>query len=377
MSPTPNTPFKLSRRHVLLGLTASTILSACAETSDELITLQSTREKTDPLGILRFSANADATIWARHLDVSRLTNKPQILALSGGGEDGAFGAGALAGWSQTGSRPDFDIVTGVSTGALIAPMAFVGVEGDNALLHMFLDNGADDIMRFRWLSAATSDGIYDTTPLAELIALYTPDSFLEAVAAKHDAGGRMFVVTANLSTSDAVVWNMGAIAKAKQYDLFRTVIRASGALPGMFSPVKINFSADGLDFAETHVDGGVQMQVLATPPAAFAVQSDAARGGSAYVIVNNTLDPAPQVSSDTVLGISQQAMTAMVRSSAASSINTARLLAHDHGLNFAVTSVSPDSGVVYDPSDRFSSTYMAALYEHGFERATSGALWEA
>ncbi|PJI86284.1 patatin-like phospholipase [Yoonia maricola] len=365
----------LGRRRFLLGLTATSFVAACAEQSTEIVATRALSAMEDPLAGLRFQADADVDIWARHLDLSRLTAKPQMLALSGGGEDGAFGAGALCGWSQTGQRPDFDIVTGVSTGALIAPMAFLGADRDEALQHMFLDHDADDIMRFRGLAAVSSDGIYDTAPLADLIATYTPTPVMEAITRKHEAGGRMFVVTANLATSRAIVWDMGEIAKAGFYDLFRSVIRASGALPGLFSPVKIHFDHEGETMVETHVDGGIQMQFLATPPAAFEVSSNAAQGGAAYLLINNTLDPEPQKSAETALGISQQAMTAMVRSSAASSVNTARLLAHDHGLGFRVTSVSADSGIHYDPSDRFSSRYMAAMFAHGYDRAVSGALW--
>lgn len=361
----------------MFGLAAASALSACADLPAETDTLRSSGDGGDPLARLRFQADANPSIWAGHLNLPRLTNKPQMLALSGGGEDGAFGAGALTGWSQTGTRPDFDVVTGVSTGALIAPMAFLGADSDDALTHMFLDHDASDIMRFRWLTAVSGDGIYDTSPLADLIASYTPDAVLDEIAKKHDAGGRLFVVTSNLGTSDAVVWNMGEIAKAGLYNLFRSVTLASGALPGLFPPVKIRFIDAGEQVTETHVDGGVQMQVLATPPAAFAVKSDAARGGSAYVIVNNTLDPDPQDSAETVLGISQQAMTAMVRSSAASSVNTARLLARDHGLEFSVACVDAESGIVYDPSDRFSTEYMAAMYAHGHGRAVSGRLWQA
>ena len=365
----------LSRRRMLLGMASFGSMSACVGPLADLGKSPVSPILQEALAGFRFSAEAPATIWARHLNLPRLNQKPQMLALSGGGEDGAFGAGALAGWSATGTRPEFDIVTGVSTGALIAPMAFLGSAYDETLKHMFLDHDADDIMNFRWLSAAFADGIYDTEPLAQLIETYTPVPLLEAVARKHDAGGRLFVVTANLSTSDAAVWDMGAIAKAKKYDLFRSVIRASGALPGLFSPVKLSFLENGEIVTETHVDGGIQMQVLATPAAAFSVTSTVAQGGHAYIIVNNTLDPAAQRSASSVLGISQQAVTAMARTSAAASVNTARMLSDKLGLGFSYTCVTPDSGAVYDASDRFSADYMAALYAHGYNRAVSGALW--
>ncbi|MEP6020700.1 MAG: patatin-like phospholipase family protein [Paracoccaceae bacterium] len=359
----------------MIGLTASSVLSACSRSSSQEVTPHPLIPTHDPLASMRFQANADAAVWARHLDLSRLRDKPQMLALSGGGEDGAFGAGALSGWSETGDRPDFDIVTGVSTGALIAPMAFLGTDGDATLQRMFLDHDAEDIAQFRWLTAVSSDGIYDTAPLAGLIETYTPAPVLEAIARKHDTGARLFIVTSNLATSRAVVWDMGEMAKAGQYDLFRAVMRASGALPGLFPSVKIGFEDNGELFKETHVDGGVQMQFLATPPAAFNEISNVAQGGNAYLLVNNTLDPKPQASAETALGISQQAVTAMIRSSAASSVNAARLLAREYGLGFHMAAVSADSGIEFDASNRFSAEYMKAMFAHGYDRAISGSLW--
>ena len=122
-------------------------------------------------------------------------------------------------------------------------------------------------------------------------------------------------------------------------------------------------------------DSGVQMQFLATPTAAFNQISNAARGGNAYLLVNNTLDPKPQISADTALGISQQAITAMIRSSAASSVDAARLLAREYGLGFHLAAISADSGIEFDASNRFSAEYMTAMFAHGHDRAVSGSLW--
>lgn len=366
-----------SRRRFIAGTCALSVTSACSGLAEVHKDAPPSPLVTgDLLATLRFEADEGQQIWARHLDMARLRDKPKMLALSGGGEDGAFGAGALCGLTQRGTRPDFDVVTGVSTGALIAPMAFLGSSCDDALQHMFLDHDADDIMQFRWLAALTSDGLYDTDPLAQLIAYYTPVQTLEAIAQKHADGARLFIATANLATSKAIVWDMGAIAQAQEYDLFRAAIRASGALPVLFSPVRIWFEQDERVMSETHLDGGVQMQVLATPAAAFEVDARPARGGSVYLLINNTLDPAPQEIASGVLGISQQAMTAIIRSSAAASVDTARLLCEKNGLSFFVASVRADSGIVYDPSDRFSADYMAALFDHGNSRAVKGDLWD-
>lgn len=373
----PNPPALVSRRKVLMGLAAAPlVLSACAE---ETVTRQAVfaASNPDPLARYRLPANATGKEWLGHLSVPTLQRNPQTLALSSGAEDGAFGAGALCGWSSRGGRPDFDIVTGVSTGALIAPFAFLGQEHDETLSRIFVDHDASDIMRLSAIEMVRGGALYNTKPLADLIETYTPDSFLVALAKRHDAGGRLFIATSNLETSQAVIWNMGEIARSGQYDLFRAVLRASSALPGIFSPVSLRFSSGTELYQETHVDGGVHMQLLATPEAAFHAPRRSTGGGHLYLLINNTLDPAPKRASKTPLGISQQALTAMVRASASSSVNTARILAKHHDMGFSYTCVGPDAGAVYDPSDRFSSTYMKVLFQHGFRRAQKGRLWRS
>ncbi|MEP5153612.1 patatin-like phospholipase family protein [Planktotalea sp.] len=370
------TPAHLNRRTLLLGSGALS-LSACATPAQKtFLTLQDSID--DPLARFRLNANAPRARWLEHLHLPALTHAPRMLALSGGGEDGAFGAGALAGLSKMNERHVYDIVTGVSTGALIAPFAFLGAAYDDTLRQIFLDHDASDIMRFNPVNALLEGGLFETDRLAGLIKDFTPASVLSAVAARHDQGARLFMVTTNIETSQAMVWNMGEIAKSGNFALFRTVMRASGTLPGLFTPVDVAFSANGKTYREVHVDGGVHMQFLATPRAAFrAPTSQLMRGGHAYVLINNTLTPPPEQASTSALGISQQAMSAMIRASAINGVETARLLAKRHGLGFSVASVSPNSGIIYDPLDRFSHDYMEAMYHHGFERARKGQLWQA
>ena len=365
----------MSRRTMLTGLAASLSLSACASaTPTEHFLAQP--NAPDSLARFRLPSRASAAQWARHLDLAVLQGDPQLLALSGGAEDGAFGAGALCGWSQRGTRPRFDIVTGVSTGALIAPFAFLGAEYDATLSRMFNTLDASDIMRFNVATLFNNGALYDTTPLVDMIAAYTPPALIKQVAARHENGARLFVVTTNLETSQAIIWNMGEIALAGWNDLFRAVIRASSALPGMFPAVTLKIGRGSAAHEETHVDGGVQMQFLAAPDAAFDVPPRKHAGGHAYLVINNTLAPAPQTVSHSALGITQQALTAMVRASAANAVNAARLLAKRQRLGFSLTSVEPDPDVVYDPDDRFSTHYMQALFKQGHKRALADRLWE-
>ena len=68
-----------------------------------------------------------------------------LLAISGGGSNGAFGAGFLCGWTESGTRPDFKVVTAVSTGSLQAPLAFLGPDYDHILRAIFTTHGTEEI----------------------------------------------------------------------------------------------------------------------------------------------------------------------------------------------------------------------------------------
>ena len=367
----------IDRRSLLMGLGA-TALSAC---TSRVQTPLETRIETenDPLSRFRLFADDGPDEWLKHLhprqSSASSSDGPNVLALSGGGEDGAFGAGVLVGWSARGDRPDFDLVTGISTGALIAPFAFLGRDYDNVLTRVFTQSDASDIMRMRPFQAVFSDALFDTAPLAALIQENIPPSFLRAIGQKHKAGNSLLVVTSELDSARASVWDMGAIAAAGQYDLFRSIMRASAALPGLFPPVNLRYSADDKTYAETHVDGGVHMQFLAVPNFAFTTPDQKLKGGHIYVLINNTLNPGPEVVGRTALSISQQALTTTGRANALLQVNATQLFASERGLRFSVTSIDPNAGIVYDPSDRFSSTYMNALYRHGAKRAESGTLW--
>lgn len=364
----------LGRRQVLLGLSAAALTACTNEPMTEVTTLAVT--DVDPLAAFRIMADADPAAWFAHLNAPAGGQAPTVLAISAGGEDGAFGAGALTGWSATGNRPEFDLVTGISSGALIAPFAFVGPKYDGALKRIFTKHDADDIMRLRPMNAVFDGALYDTEPLADLIKDFTPVSFLKEVAARHAAGGRLLIVTSEVETARAYVWDMGAIAQAGEYDLFRQIMRASAALPGLFSPVDLHYKVSGKLYQETHIDGGVHMPFLAVPSFAFTISDQKLTGGHIYLLINNTLHPKPVTVSNSALGISQQALITMGRANALAAVNTTAHFASNSGIGLSVTSIDPDADIVYDASERFSSDYMNALFVHGAERARSGDLWE-
>jgi len=189
-----------------------------------------------------------------------------ILALSGGGADGAFGAGLLCGWTEHGDRPQFKLVTGISTGSLIAPFAFLGPEYDAKLKEVYTTISTKNIYRVRsLLKMLRSDSITDTWPLAELAAKSMDDDMLRAIAREHQKGRRLFVGTTNLDAQRLTIWDMGAIASVgtpEAYKLFRRILLASASIPVMFPPIYLEVEKAGNKFDEVHVDGGVVAEVI-------------------------------------------------------------------------------------------------------------------
>jgi hypothetical protein len=193
----------------------------------------------------------------------------ELLAVSGGGGDGAFGAGVLAGWSASGTRPVFNVVTGVSTGALTAPFAFLGSDWDKQLTAVYTQIRPSDVFETRFLSAALwNDALAYTNPLARLISRYADSSMLEAIAAEYRKGRLLFIGTTDIDAGRPVIWNMGEIAASRQpgaLDLFRKILLASAAIAAFFPPVLIDVEVNGRRYREMHVDGGTFTQLFLYP----------------------------------------------------------------------------------------------------------------
>lgn len=190
-----------------------------------------------------------------------LTDKAEFLAISGGGENGAFAAGVAAGWTRHGNRPNFEAVTGVSTGALAAPFVFLGPTYDDELRDIYLKANASDLYVDRGVLGVLGDGLKDTAPLAALIRQHVTDPFLDEIGVQSRLGRRLLVATTNLDAQRPVIWDLTAIAASKapgRRDLFVSVLLASAAIPGVFPPVRISVVGDdGRTYDELHVDGGV------------------------------------------------------------------------------------------------------------------------
>jgi hypothetical protein len=194
----------------------------------------------------------------------------RYLSLSGGGMNGAFGAGFLCGWTEQGSRPIFDFVTGISAGALLAPFAFLGANQDAALREIYTNLEPGDLFRRKgWMRILQDDSAFDTTPLRKLLEKYVTKEMLAEIARQHAAGRRLWIGTANLDARRPVIWDMGEIAASGRPDapeFFVRVMMASAAIPGAFPPAYFTVEAGGEIYDELHVDGGIGRQVFAYGP---------------------------------------------------------------------------------------------------------------
>ena len=331
----------------------------------------------------------DARVWADDPAIAlktsalapTITKQPTILALSGGGADGAFGAGFLSGWSARGSRPSFTIVTGASAGALIAPFAFLGSGYDDALRSVFASGEMENFLQFEGVSGLVGSGLFKTGPLRELIAKYVDENTLQAVAQQYRAGRKLFIVTTNLDAQRTAIWDMGRIASSgnpKALDLFRRVMEASASIPGIFSPVLIEVEAEGKAFSEMHVDGGVTANIMVVPEAILlankAILPQNVRP-KVYIIMNGKLDPYFEVVKPRTLQIAIRSFETSVR---ANTRNT--LLAvyeFSKRRNWQVSLAAIEDSVANQTKPGFDTAYMRGLFEYGYERGKSGQLWQA
>jgi predicted acylesterase/phospholipase RssA len=305
-----------------------------------------------------------------------------FLAISGGGDSGAFGAGLLNGWSAAGTRPEFRAVTGVSTGALIAPFAFLGPRYDGVLKAVYTQSSPDDIFRRRnLLRAFFGDALSDTTPLHHLVARYVDRPLLDAIAAEYAKGRLLLVGTTNLDTLEPVIWNMTAIAASKDPDaleLFRRILLASAAIPGMFPPVMIDVEVNGVHYQEMHADGGTVSQVFTYPPS-FRLAKKAANVGAErvrvlYIIRNARLDADWAKIQRRTLPIAGRAISSLLQNQGIGDLYRIYLTAKRDGLDYNLAYI-PQSFNAPRTKD-FDPAFMRPLYQLGYDMAVAGYPWE-
>ena len=304
-----------------------------------------------------------------------------FLAISGGGDNGAFGAGVLNGWSKAGTRPNFKLVTGVSTGALIAPFAFLGPAYDDQLKALYTSISLKDIATERWIfDVVFGDAIEDTKPLAELVKKAVTQQVLDAIGDEYGKGRILLIGTTNLDARRAVIWNVTEIAATRRPDalaLVHKILLASAAIPGTFPPVMIDVEQDGKRYQEMHVDGGTANQVFVYPAASdlakLSHENAASRPRTLYLIRNARLDPEWAQVDKRTLPIALRAITCLIQYQGIGDLYRIYSIARrDHvDFNLAYIPATFDTPHTKD----FDTAYMRSLYDVAYTMAAEGVEW--
>lgn len=336
-------------------------LAACASRPEEG---QSTRTLL-PIEAVDRSLAAQSNVVTSRDDVH------DVLAFSAGGPDGAFGAGIIAGWTASGKRPEFDVVTGVSTGALLSVLAFLGPEYDDLARELYTTQSNDTIFKSRGIGGVFGDSLYDNKPLKEQIEKYITPQVLQKIADEHLSGRRLYVATTNLDAGELVIWDMGRIAlggRSNPLQHFQKVLRASAAVPGFFQPVYIK-PQRGNQFRQAHVDGGVKEPVLYSD---FMSMTDA-KEKNLYLVINGTTQQYndSQPVKPNLASIAQKTIFELMREIQSDTIFRHYIRTKNSGVDFHVVAI-PDSFPISTKSLDFNPVRMRKLYKEGYQLGLSG-----
>ncbi len=307
------------------------------------------------------------------------------LSLSGGGDHGAFGAGFLKGWSASGKRPVFKVVTGISTGALIAPFALLGSEFDDTLEEVYTQVTADDIYRKQSiLGAYWRESLADNQPLRNMVEEYITDEIIDAIGVAHNNGQRLLIGTTNFDAQRAVIWSMGAVANSRHpdvYDMFRQIIVASAAIPILFPPSFIEVEAEGEIYDEMHVDGGTMGQMVffgSTIDWKSALRDASGElepvdNSVLYIIIDGEIDHHYDVVPRRLAPIANRTIKTMIKVSTLSSLYKMFLHAEINGYDFRYVSLpeayKPLEDTPYDPEE------MRRMFRIGHKMGSEGDSW--
>lgn len=378
----------LGRRSFVVGASA-TLLSACSFIPREPFTA---REQA----IAEIPGIPNARVWVdgseaefrdflRGTPVASPTGPAEsydILALSGGAYDGAFGAGVIGGWTATGTRPKFTFVTGVSAGALIAPLAFLGPDYDAQMREAFSVDAAQVLGDLGGIFSLLGTVELRHGMLVDLVDKFVDERLMASVAAEHARGRRLLILTTNLDAQRGVVWDMGAIAAGgPQYrQLFRDVLVASASIPGLFGPTYIEVRANGHFFREMHVDGGATSQVFVLPDVAFVRGrrvADPKNRPRIWIVMNNHITPQFEVVEAGLLPTVARSFSTLIKNDAKSVLLATLNYVGSDRFNLTSIDTGFDDWLAANPSIQpgFNSPYMAALYRYGYDKALSGHLW--
>jgi hypothetical protein len=306
-----------------------------------------------------------------------------VLAISGGAYDGAYGAGVIGGWTASGARPRFAIATGVSAGALIAPLAFLGPDYDDEIKEAFSGGVAEILGDLGGIFSLLGTSDLRRQHLVDLVDKFVDARLLRAIAHEHARGRRLYIVTTNLDAQRGVVWDMGAIASAgpDYRELFRDVLVASASIPAIFGPTYIEVEANGRRFREMHVDGGATTQVFVLPDVVLATGMGLSnpKGASTriWAVINNHITPQFEVVEAGLLPTISRSFSTLLKNDAKDTLLATAGFVGRERFNLTWIDVGFDEWLKANPgvSPGFNTTYMQFLYRYGYEKALSGRLW--
>jgi predicted acylesterase/phospholipase RssA len=350
-------------------------------------------------------ANKDIRQWGdgRNLRVIRLLSQDtaeleeqyggimhrehNYLVISGGGPRGAYGAGVLTAWTKLGTRPEFTVVTGVSTGALTAPFAFLGSKYDARLENVYTTLDTRQIINTRsFFAIIGGDSVVDSSPLKSLIEKLIDDEVIGDLAREFRRGRQLMVGTTNLDAGRPVVWNITRMAASDHPEagkLIRQVLLASASIPGAFPPVYIEVETpDGRKYDEMHVDGGASSQMFFYPARLnwkdVTDALDVKGTPTIYLIRNAFLDPTYKTTSPRLLPIADRTINSLIRTQGIGDFYRIATLADRDGLDFEITWIPEGTNELLgvEPTEEFDPKYMKALFEFGQQRTLEGDTWK-
>ena len=320
----------------------------------------------------QFAASGDEDVYTRDRN---------YLAISGGGPNGAFGAGLLKGWTESGTRPELWVVTGISTGALIAPFAFLGSDYDDELEGLYTTLSTSDLLKKRSLiKGLTSDALADTAPMRELLKKYVDAEMIAKIAVEYAKGRRLLIGTTNLDAKRPVIWNVGAIAAIgteESVQLIRDVMLASASIPGMFPPVRITVLVGEQEYDEIHVDGGVSSQVFLYPSQIDLRAGAAALGVTAdqtlYIIRNSILEPRWAEVKPKLGGVTRASIATLIRTQGMGDLYRIYLGTKRDQMLFRLAYIPAEFD--FESEEAFDPKYMRALFDFAYGLSRDGYDW--
>lgn len=360
-----------------LALACSLALAACTSLPRTPYTAAdaTTSRVLDIDGLRRY---ADEPITKFGFEQDKVTGSRTYLALSGGGADGAYGVGVLNGWTAARNRPIFSVVSGVSTGGLIAPFAFLGSQYDDTLRELYTSGIAESLLNDpSIIRVLFGSGLFGNTRLRELVARYVGPEIMAQVARENAKGRRLLVVTTDLDTQRTAIWDMGKIAAVgtpEALKLFRDVMAASASIPLVFPPILIQAEAQGRRFQEMHVDGGVTAPVLTLPEALlFQGRLPDNAKMDIYILVNKKIERNFELVANSTIDVASRSLSSITQSQTRSIIFSTYDFARRNHLGFHLSYIERDYPA--PPSEGFDTGYMRALYQYGYEKAAGGQAW--